>query len=438
MELGTDFTLTKQQDRAADMIEVWYNSYKETGKQIFVLSGYAGTGKTTLINYVINKVLNLKPEEVAFATPTGKAASVLIQKGSPATTIHRLIYSAVERDFETVINGKTIKTKKIEFVKRRNIGKYKIIILDEISMINKKIMEDLLSYGLPILATGDIGQLPAIAAESHNLLDNPDFNLTEIVRQAEDNAILNIATKAREGKPIAFGNYNDDVIVIDRNMLNNAEFATFLLGADQVICGKNATRVKLNKLIRHLKGYSGNTPQDGEKLICELNNYEIDFNDEYSLVNGMSGTIKNFKVIDDDLKLATLSFTPDFIDSTVDGILVESSVFENDKFLYEKHQNIYLMFDGSYRLQKRIYSSKDNDELYKKQLREEFLTKKKAIGTFMINQFNYGYAITCHKAQGSQWDYVVVIDESAIFGKDKDRFLYTAITRAAKKLVIIR
>jgi ATP-dependent exoDNAse (exonuclease V) alpha subunit len=97
------------------------------------------------------------------------------------------------------------------------------------------------------------------------------------------------------------------------------------------------------------------------------------------------------------------------------------------------------MFDGSYRLQRNIY--KDGsvpDAVYKKQVREEFLAKKKAIATFMINQFNYGYAITCHKAQGSQWDYVVLIDESNVFGKDATRFLYTAITRAAKKLVIIR
>ena len=435
-----NITLTTQQSIAADRIEDWYNTYKQSGKQIYVLSGYAGTGKTTLLNYLIKKTLKIKPTQVAFATPTGKAAAVLIQKGCPATTIHRLIYSAVEHEFETVINGKTIKGRKIDFVKRKSIGNYKLIILDEISMINKKIMEDLLSYGIPILATGDIGQLPAIAAESHNLLENPDYNLTEVVRQAKDNAILEVATRAREGRPIAFGDYNDgEVLVIDKNMLTSKQFTTYLLEADQVICGRNTTRVKLNKLIRQLKGYTDNLPHDGEKLICELNNYEIDFNDEYSLVNGMGGYVTDFKIIDESLKLAVVTFTPDFINCPVKNILTEYNVFETNSYKYEKHQNVYFMFDGSYRLQRNIYKDGSvSDALYKKQIREEFLAKKKAIATFMINQFNFGYAITCHKAQGSQWDYVVVIDEHNTFGKDGDKWLYTVITRAAKKLVIIR
>ncbi len=432
--------LTYQQAAAAELIEDWYKTYKQSGKQIFVLSGYAGTGKTTLVNYIIDKILKIKPSQVAFATPTGKAAAVLIQKGSPATTIHRLIYSAVEHEYETEINGRTVKGRKIEFVKRKNIGNYKLIVLDEISMVNKKMMEDLLSYGIPILATGDLAQLPAIASESHNLLENPDFNLTEIVRQAKDNAILYVATQARNGESIAFGEYNDgEVIVIDRNMLTSKQFTKYLLEADQVICGKNTTRIKLNKLIRELKGYKDRYPGDGEKLICELNNYEIDFNDQYSLVNGMSGTVTNFKILDEDLKLATITFTPDFVDAPVNHILIESKIFYTNEYKYEKHQNIYFMFDGTYRLQRKIYKSDyPDDATYKKKMRDEFMNKKKAIATFMINQFDFGYAITCHKSQGSQWDNVVVIDESNVFGKEANRFLYTAITRAAKRLILIR
>ena len=71
-------------------------------------------------------------------------------------------------------------------------------------------------------------------------------------------------------------------------------------------------------------------------------------------------------------------------------------------------------------------------------MRQEFLNRRRALGTFPINQFQYGYAISCHKSQGSQWDSVVVIDESKTFGKEANRWLYVAITRASKKLIIIR
>jgi exodeoxyribonuclease-5 len=147
--------LNKQQQEAVDLIVKWYKNYPNNKKQIFTLAGLAGCGKSFLVNYIVKNIFKFKDNEVAFATPTGKASSVLIKKGSDSTTIHRLIYSPIITDIETVVNNKTIHSKKIEFTKRKNIGSYKLIVLDEISMIGKKIMDDLLSYGIPILATGD-------------------------------------------------------------------------------------------------------------------------------------------------------------------------------------------------------------------------------------------------------------------------------------------
>lgn len=430
-------TPNKQQFEAIVKICDWYKTQTKQ-KQIFVLSGYAGTGKTTLINHIINDIFKLNKNEVAFATPTGKAASVLIQKGANATTIHRLIYCPVIKERDTEINGKCFHTKKVEFVKRKDIGSYKLIVLDEISMVGKKIMEDLLSYGVPILACGDKAQLPAILTDSHDLLQKPDYMLTEVVRQSKDNAIIDIATKVRLGQPILDGNYNNQVYVINRHDLTNNEFINFLLEADQVICGKNNTRIKLNEIIRKNKNIKSTLPIDGEKIICDLNNYDCDFDDRYSLVNGMSGTVSNFKILDEKLKLATISFKPDFCKETKNNMLIEYDIFNNNEYKYEKHQEVYLMGDGSYCLATPMYKLSNKNPEHKNLIRKEFLVKKMAIGTFMINQFQYGYAISCHKAQGSQWDYVVVIDEHKAFSNDGDKWLYTAITRAAKKLVIIR
>lgn len=433
--------LNKQQQKAVDLIVKWYKNYPNNKKQIFTLAGLAGCGKSFLVNHIVKNIFKFKDNEVAFATPTGKASSVLIKKGSDSTTIHRLIYSPIITDIETVVNNKTIHSKKIEFTKRKNIGSYKLIVLDEISMIGKKIMDDLLSYGIPILATGDCGQLPPVLQEGHNLLDKPDYNLTEIVRQAKDSQILTIAHNARVGNELQFGNYNDEALVIDRHTLNDSEFINYLLTADQVICGTNNTRIKLNNLIRRVTNHTSKLPDDNEKLICELNNYEVQFEDErFYLVNGLQGYVKNFKIIDEKLKLATISFKADFLDDWVDNLLIDYSVFETNNYKYDKHQEVYLMSDGTYKLAnpKWKMSKTENQAEYKKKLSIEFLNKKMSLGTFMLNQFQYGYAISCHKSQGSQWDTVVIIDEHNSFRQDGNKWLYTAITRAAKKVVVIK
>lgn len=143
--------LNQGQQEAADSIELWYNLGLED-KQIYTLAGYAGTGKTFLINYIINERLKLAPHDVAYIAPTGKAASVLIQRGATnACTLHKLIYNRVEKEYVNEINGKKVISKKIEFVKKPSIKKYKLIILDEVSMVDAKNMEDLISYGIPIL-----------------------------------------------------------------------------------------------------------------------------------------------------------------------------------------------------------------------------------------------------------------------------------------------
>lgn len=425
--------LNKEQSAAALAIKFWFDCASDV-KQTFTLAGYAGTGKTFLIKYVINEILGLKPDEVAFITPTGKAASVLVQRGIKATTIHRLIYYIDEEASK--------KQKRVVFRKVGSIPDYKLIVLDEVSMVEEKVLNDLLSFEVPVLCSGDKSQLPAIG-KSNKLLEDPDAELTEIVRQASDNSIVKIATLARKGIPINSGNYGD-VIVRQINTISDDQLKNLLLKADQILCGKNTTRRKINNLVRQYKGIDidkDKYPKDGEKVICNVNNWEIylDKNEKYNLVNGTIGYASNFKMRNIPLNLATIDFQPDFLNSSRENILLDSGIFKNGVFSYDMHQRAYKFPDSSYKLQERLSMNADETkEQFKERITTEFKNANDSIGEEQVGQFEFGYCISTHKSQGSEWDKVVLFDESPIFGDDAKKWLYTGITRAKKKLVIIR
>ena len=270
-----DKVLTSDQEKAKNLIAEWFLN---TDDRMFVLSGYAGTGKTFLIDYVVREVLHLEPgTEAVFVTPTGKAATVLIRAGTVAGTVHSLIYRRDEDDFDVDENGEIVGNGRLTFVKRDKIDeKIRLIVIDEASMIAEDVLRDLLSFGVKCLFSGDGAQLPPVGG-SCGLLEHPDYTLTEIVRQAADNPIIRIATMAREGKAIPYGNYGDTVSVIGRNRLSPAQRRRIFLKADQIICGRNRTRAALNAEIRGYKGIPAEAllPVEGEKLICTLNDWEI-------------------------------------------------------------------------------------------------------------------------------------------------------------------
>jgi exodeoxyribonuclease-5 len=432
-------TLNVEQQEAVEKIQKWFEDPHK--KQVFVLSGYAGTGKTFLINYLMKNVLKLSKTKVAFATFTGKAAEVLIRKGqTSAMTIHRLIYNVVETKYKTKVNNKEIISKKISFFKKETLPDYKLIVLDEISMIDEKIMEDILSYGIPVLGCGDIGQLPAIM-KSNDLLQHPDFNLTQIVRQNDKNSIIQLATRARNGLMIYPGNYGD-VMILERDRLQDSTFKNILLSADEIICGKNSTRHILNEEVRSYSNRTSIYPEDGEKVICTVNNWEIylDDNYNYNLVNGIIGYASNFKIEDIKLKIGKFNFKPDFLDKTATDIICDAGIYEKNEYTYDMHQRVYIMSDGTYKLKAGFVDKRNYDDYseYCKKVKEAVIEKNEALATEQINDFEYAYCISCHKSQGDEWDKVVVFDESQTFGKDSNKWLYTAITRAKKKLIIIK
>lgn len=413
--------LTQCQEIAKKLIEEWYFNTKD---QVFVLNGYAGTGKTFLIDYLVKNVLRLKAgTEAVFVSPTGKAAANLLKKGTVAGTVHSLIYVRDGEEFDVDENGEIIEREDISFIKREKIDeKIRLIVVDEASMINETILRDLLSFNVKCLFCGDSAQLPPVSGACP-LLDNPHYTMTEIVRQAQDNPIIRVATMARQGEVIPYGNYGDKVCVVKKGSLQGEQRKRLFLSADQIICGRNTTRNDLNGEVRRYKGIPTGVilPLEGEKVICTLNDWEkpLDKEERFHLVNGVIGTARDVKESFDDL--ATMEFTADFMQEGV-KVPFDTGIFTAGRYKHTYGWRAVTLSDGT-------VVGEDNFEL---------LRKLRAVSDEPVCRFEFAYAVTCHKAQGSEFDFVIVFDESWAFGEEKNRWLYTAITRAKEKLLIIR
>lgn len=402
------YELTADQKNADSLIKDWY--YNST-RQVFVLAGYAGTGKSTLLKYSITETLGLIPDQsVAFVTPTGKAATVLIRQGISATTLHRLIYQSITQETEIEVNGKKIKIEKLSFKRRENIDKsIKLIVLDEASMVSDDVMYDLLQFGVKMIICGDNAQLPPVEG-LNTYLKEPDFTLRQIVRQQLDNPIIKLSQMAREGIYIPYGRYGDSVSVLNKRFFTGEKRRHCLTTADQIICGINKTRTAINNEIRSMLN-RGPFPESGDKLICTLNNWEqfIDSDFRFNLVNGIIGTAYN-PFYDSSTGIGFMQFKVDFLDELCpEALPFDTGIFTDGRYIY-KH--------GDY------FASYDEDG--------------EPSGAYTLNRFEYGYCISCHKAQGSEFDNTVIFDESYAFKEDRNRWLYTAITRTKKKLLILR
>lgn len=413
--------LTEEQENAKNLIAEWFFN---TDDQIFVLSGYAGTGKTFLIDHVVREVLHLKAGEGAvFVSPTGKAAANLVKNGTAAGTVHSLIYMRDEDEFDVDENGEIVESRELRFIKREKLDeKIKLIVVDEASMINETMLFDLLSFGRKCLFAGDGAQLPPVNGVCP-LMQTPHYTLTEIVRQAADNPIIQVATLAREGRRIPYGNYGDSVCVISKNALSAAERKRLFLKADQIICGRNKTRTALNMEMRAYKGIDAENllPVEGEKVICTLNDWEkpLDKEGKFFLVNGIIGTAHEVQEGFDEL--AKMQFQADFLSESI-SVPFDTAIFTKGEYRHLYGERAVTLSNGA-------VVHEGNFAL---------LHKLRAVKEEPICRFEFAYAVTCHKAQGSEFDFVVVFDESWAFGEEKDRWLYTAVTRAKEKLLIIR
>lgn len=417
----SDVILTQDQENAKTLIHDWFFHTKDS---VFVLSGYAGTGKTFLIDYVVREVLHLQiGKEAVFVSPTGKAAANLVKNGTVAGTVHSLIYYRDEEEFDVDENGEIVESNELHFIKRSAIDEnIRLIIIDEASMVNETVLNDLLSFNVKCLFCGDGAQLPPVNG-SCPLLDNPNYTMKEIVRQAKDNPIIQVATLAREGKHIPYGNYGDKVCVVGKSGLLRKDRKRLFMQADQIICGLNRTRNVLNEELRAYHGIlpTQALPVDGEKVICTLNDWEktLDEEGKFFLVNGIIGTATQVQEGMDGI--ATMQFQPDFLENSI-KVPFDSAIFTDGVYKTRYGDKAVTLANGT-------VVHEGNFAL---------LHKFRSVADEVICRFEFAYAITCHKAQGSEFDFVVVFDESWAFGEEKNRWLYTAITRAKEKLLIIR
>lgn len=367
-----------------------------------VIAGFAGTGKSTLVKFIID-ALDVDKDKVAYATYTGKAAEVLRKKGNPnAMTLHKLLYDSIPRQGGGFIR---IPKKMLE---------YKIIVVDEVSMVPKSMIDMLLNHKVYVIFLGDPFQLPQIdKKETHTLLDKPHIFLDQVMRQAAESEIIQLTMKIRNGEDIPFM-HGKEVIVAPK-----AELVTgHLTWADIIICATNKTRHNMNRQKRELLGYSG-VLQTGERIIVKRNYWEDCDEDGNALVNGTVGTVANpyesfvripsyVKNDRRDLPLIGCIFTPDGGKSF--------DTFEIDKDYLLKEEPC-VDWRVSYQLGKL----------------------KPKIGDILPKQATYGYALTCHAAQGSEFDKVLVIEESFPFDKTEHaRWLYTAVSRSVEKCVLVR
>ena len=382
--------LSDDQTIAVNALLHWFEKNSKTKKYIS-LGGYAGTGKTTIISVIRNKLHTInKKLRVAFVSYTGKATRVLesrlsegkiILKTDSVSTIHALIYTPIVNEREEIIGWK--KKEKIE---------YDLIIMDEASMVDGIIWNDLLSFTIPIIAVGDHGQLPPIQG-NFSLMAKPELILTHIHRQAEKNPIIGLSIQAREYGYIRPGNYSPlvkkfttadpDFHMEMQEALENYDDDTL------VLCGYNNTRKRLNQSIRNSLGFEMSEPTSGDRVICLRNNHE------HHIYNGMLGTVNKTKPVGDNW--------------------YEAEIQMDDADMYNGHISRE-QFDSDTAL--------------------NFTDKRSKI--MAGDLFDFGYALTVHKAQGGQAKKVVLFEER--FKKMSDqqwkRWLYTAVTRAEEELII--
>ena len=395
----TDFTMTSEQEELIENLANWFHQY-ESGKRIsnhpqwYSYSGPAGSGKSTVITALIDK-LHLDMSEYMCAVYTGKGALNLQQKGLPSCTIHSLIYHTIlekhESTEEEIENGAPKYKMKFHFILKEKLpSDLRLIIIDEATMVNNDMRDKILSFGKPVIFVGDMNQLPPIFGVSEVML-HPDFTLTKIMRQEEGNPIIQLSQMILNDEYYDYGTYGTSKVVsevpIDFGLIENY---------DMILCGKNKTRDNINDtIIRGILRKPDIRPFIGAKVVNRQNNWDIAVNG-ISLTNGLVGYITDLSKRFTYKGYYKIDFRPDFMDDEFEGLMIDS---------------------------RYIISDYDTRKQY---------------GITKYEKFEYGYCISTHISQGSQYSRVLFIDEGFYDREMTKKLRYTAITRAIDSITIVR
>ncbi len=414
--------LSPDQLRVHDAVLDWLRNPRE---KLLTLGGAAGSGKSTLLGELSKHF----PTPTAYVTPTGRAASVLARKlvesgtrvtklqrppdgkklsakwrhlfdaslpegGGPplCTTYHRLL-------LRPIVDSQTEEL--LGWQDRDDMDRrYKLIVVDEASMVSDSMFLKIRARGVPILAVGDHWQLPPVR-DFGTLMKNPTLRLEQVHRQAEGSPIVALSRFVYEGGRIRdFKGWNADCVlrqkneeeVVVREMLTENRLSVV------AIAWTNKTRVKFNRLARDIQGYSG-VPVIGEPLVS-LHNYG-------PICNGSRGLLAK----------------ESFLDERRDWILHANVEFPEDSMAGEWHELNGHQFNRPHKFEKV-------DELRSLGIPAETIGGGGRL-------FDFSYCMTCHRAQGSQFDHDIVLYERDRFDEESRRWNYTSISRAAKKLTIL-
>jgi exodeoxyribonuclease-5 len=370
-----------------------------------IISGYAGSGKSTLVRFIID-ALDVEEDKVCYCAFTGKAAEILRKKGNKnVCTLHKLLYEHFPRPAGGF------------FRKPKSALGYDIIVVDEVSMAPKTLMDLLFTHQVYVICLGDPFQLPPIDKEEDNhLLDKPHIFLDEIMRQAQESEIIRLTMKIRNQESIEKDFGSKEVKILNKQELNTG----VLQWGDQILTATNAKKQMINTQMRALAGHEG-PPVDGDKVIC-LRNYWDDISNINgdSLINGTIGYLNN--------SFKTFVNIPHFVQSPVSSFdVLSANIFIPDSLDYYEDVAIdYKMLTTG-------------EKCCDWRLSYQLGRLRPKYGEIVPKEFAYAYAITIWKAQGSEWNNVVVLEESFPFDKETHaRAMYTAATRASKKLVWVR
>lgn len=459
------YTLIKQQFAFAPtakqdivLLQLSEFIFSKNKDALYLLKGYAGTGKTTIIGTLVNNLWKIKKSAILMA-PTGRAAKVIANYSKKeAFTIHKKIY------FPKKNNSGGIK-----FVLQPNKHKNTIFIVDEASMIpdavadskfyqNGSLLDDLIQYvysghHCKLLLIGDTAQLPPVKLDlspalNENVLslnynkDITKMELDEVVRQVEGSGILENATILREAIASTFtssfqfnlSGFNDIVRLIDGHEIMNAinDAYTTLGNEETTIIVRSNKRANLyNQQIRERILFNENELSTGDYLMVVKNNYfwikpttEAGFIANGDIIEVLEifsiQELYGFRFAEVKIRMVDYPKMRPF--ETV--LLLDTITAETPSLSYEDANRLYQEVQKDF---------EDENSNYKKFL------KIKASKHFNALQVKFSYAITCHKSQGGQWNTVFVEQPYLPNGVDTDylRWLYTAITRAKDKLYLI-
>lgn len=414
--------LSKDQIDAKKTILDWVHSSRRSS--YITMGGYAGTGKSSLIAEVRK---SLPPRwRVAFCAYTGKASGVMKDKLieadaiNPATdyigTIHSLCYRAREDP----------DTRLIVFDRVPYLG-YDLIVVDEASMVNQELFNDLRSYGIPMLLVGDHGQLPPISTDDFNLMENPLIKLEEVHRFGKNTSLLDLSVMARNGESIPFKVFDEKVAKVkETDPLVNDFIQNHLKDfSDGVcLCGTNNTRSDVNQLIRLnygiIEDIDDKVPRAGDRVVCLRNNKSL----VEPIYNGMLGRVNSIGTVDKLEDAYTMSIKVD------DG-------FTHDGLVARQHfGELKYSTDGKeFVTMRELMSLKTNLTVMERKRMRGKLGKRK----IYLDAFDFGYCLTVHKAQGSEWGNVMLFEETSGYwdSEYRNRWLYTAVTRSNDRLLII-